>query len=174
MKPEILHTLLLDRAVGELSAETSELLEAYLATAPADAAAAERLASTIAAARAAVAVNATAAAAPTVIRAWRPSFTRRFIAFRELWRLAACLVLGGLVGWGAAHSAGSRDAAAEPIAPIATHAPARPTTAPMHTSGAFWRPTSLARSVTRPLSDAPRYRLRWDPSRPAPTLEETP
>jgi hypothetical protein len=54
MKPESLHALLLDRELGELSAEAAELLDAWLAEHPQSASAAPALRRTVATTRAAV------------------------------------------------------------------------------------------------------------------------
>ena len=101
MKPELLETLLLDRALGELRPEVAALLEAHLAQAPA---AARRAAEFDAAVRLARAAVATPPEAPPrtldVARLRRVHHAGQAALRRtEFLRLAACLALGLGLGW---------------------------------------------------------------------------
>ena len=101
MKPELLETLLLDRALGELAPEVAALLDAHLAQNPAAARHAAEFAATVEFARAVT-------AAPTEPprraldrdRLRRAQHAQISTARRtEMLRLAACLALGLGAGW---------------------------------------------------------------------------
>lgn len=106
MTPETLETLLLDRALGALPAETAALLEVYLAHDADAATRAHALVTTVQDARAAL-----QAARPRESGAARlPAFPRQQVAaarrHRAAWRmgaqsaaLAACVLLGLGIGW---------------------------------------------------------------------------
>jgi anti-sigma factor RsiW len=101
MKPELLETLLLDRALGELSPAVAALLDAHLAHDPAAARHAAELANTLQLARAAVAVPSEAPRRPLDVDRLRRAHhaVRATTRRREILRLAACLALGLVGGW---------------------------------------------------------------------------
>ena len=97
MKPETLEALFIDRAVGELSPEAAELVDAWGQQHPADCSRASAVATTLALAREAIAGDATAPHPPLPEPRWnRNRWNRRR---SELLRLAACLALGAGIGW---------------------------------------------------------------------------
>ncbi|MBL9203733.1 MAG: hypothetical protein JNN01_01510 [Opitutaceae bacterium] len=101
MKPEHLESLLLDRALGELSPAVADLLEAHLARDPEAARRAADFDVTVGAAR--QALHSTPAVAPPPFdraRFERAGSGNRLIGRRtELLRLAACLAVGLGAGW---------------------------------------------------------------------------
>lgn len=177
MKPETLEALLLDRALGELPPETGELLDAYLAQNPAAADRAESYRATTALARQALAAGAPCRAATSAPSArvspcpWRgvPSWT-------ELSRLAACVALGGVIGWlvprgGPAEAGSVPSVTAAPVAMVSGALDAASSSKP------FWSVGALAGRIdqraTDELADRP-YRLRWDSPARMPRWEEKP
>lgn len=100
MKPETIESLLIDRALNEVSPEVVELLDAYLAQNPSAAAGVAQIGDAIELARQAVAVPDKAlqrgfAVEPAQRRSWLDWFQVPRI---ELVRLAACLALGLALG----------------------------------------------------------------------------
>jgi anti-sigma factor RsiW len=179
MKPETLEALLLDHAMGELSPEISELLEAHLAHRPEAARQAAALFGTVVEARRAVAVRAEAPQRPLAVgRLRQAQVVRRRQAF--IWegaKLAACVVLGLTLGWyGRAERPASAVAAAPAIMPAR---PAVSATVPRRSANAtpdFW---SLARLEAAQQERQPaesrvssRFRLRWDSPVKMPHLED--
>lgn len=132
MKPELLESLLLDRALGELSPAVAALLDAHLANDPAAARRAAEFDSTLQLARAAVAVPSEPPRRPLDLERLRhaQTATRSAVRRMEILRLAACLALGLAGGWlfRAARTV-------QPSAPVAVaFAPARPSDPATH----FW------------------------------------
>jgi hypothetical protein len=179
MKPETLEALLLDRAMGELSPEVAELLEAHLAGISDAAHQAGGFAAIVQQARQAVALPEEAPPPLAVARlqqaqvAWR----RRAIVW-EAARLAACVILGLTLGW-YAHSA--REAPMIAATPV-TSAPAAPAVSaaapprPAESTPDFWALARLAAvQQEHPLAESratSRYRLRWDSPVKMPHLED--
>lgn len=175
MKTTTLDSLLLDRALGELSPEIGELLDAYLAQAPDDAARARRWSLTAQIARTAEAIDAPAKPLPP----WRAPHQRpRWMAPRELLRLAACLVLGGFAGWslgvgGAWFVPGTRSMPSSPVANVAKATTSRDPG--RRESAEFWSIAAFARGgAPEPAVDRASYRLQWDSPAKLPHLEEKP
>lgn len=131
MKPELLETLLLDRALGELPPAVAALLDAHLAHDPAAARRAAEFDATLQLARAAVAVPRETPRQPLdVERLRRAQRAARTAARRtEIFRLAACLALGLAGGW-LFRAARTVEAPAPVIAIAAPRAP--------ETSNHFW------------------------------------
>ena len=100
MKPETLESLLIDRALNELSPEVGELLDAYLAQNPSAAAGVARIGDAIELARQAVAAPDEAPQRGFAVElAQRRSWLDWFQVPRiELVRLAACTALGLALG----------------------------------------------------------------------------
>ena len=101
MKPESLEGLLIDRALGELSPEVAELLNAYLSANPRAAKKATAWTETWRLARNAMAsdVDARRQPLPKLKPHGRNSWNWR-VRRTELLRLAACLIIGVTAGWG--------------------------------------------------------------------------
>ena len=100
MRQESIEALLIDRALGELTREVSELLEAYLESHPLEAQQAEMWERTWQAAQRATAIE--VGVVPPPSRRLSAARTRRGwlgLRRRELLRVAACLVIGTGVGW---------------------------------------------------------------------------
>ncbi len=172
MKSEMLETLLLDRALGELSPEVAALLDAHLAQNPDAARRAAELAGTLQLARAATAAPVASAPHPLDVgRLRRAQRTQRSAARRvEIFRLAACLALGLGLGW-LAH-------APQPRLEIAAATPHRATPLPAVSPAGFW---SVARIVAEEQArrgtndrNETRYALRWESPTKQPRLEEKP
>ncbi len=180
MKPETLEALLLDRALGELSPEVAELLEAHLDHSPEAARQADRLAATVQQARQAVAARQEAPQLPLAVgRLQQEHRAQRQRAFVwELARLAACVVLGLTLGW---YGRSAREAPVVAAAPVATRlAPPVVVAAGLPPSTAstkdFWSLAKLAavQRERQPVESraTSRYRLRWDSPVKMPRLEE--
>ncbi len=175
MKTETLESLLLDRALGELSPEIGELLDAYLAQAPVDAARASRWSLVARLARAAEAIDDPAQPLP---RWHAPRHRPRWMAPRELLRLAACLALGGFAGWSmgaGGWQAGlrTRSKTSTPVANIAKATGPRETV--RREAAEFWSIAAFARAgASGPAVDRASYRLQWDSPAKLPHLEEKP
>ncbi len=101
MKPELLESLLLDRALGELPPAVAALLDAHLARDPAAAQRAAEFDATLQLARAAVALPREIPHQPLDVERLRcAQHAARTAARRtEIFRLAACLALGLIAGW---------------------------------------------------------------------------
>lgn len=101
MKPESLEGLLIDRALGELSPQVAELLEAYLQANPIAARQAAAWTETWRSAVRATAfdVDARLQPLPKLKSHGRNSWNWR-ARRTELLRLAACLIIGVTAGWG--------------------------------------------------------------------------
>ncbi len=151
MKPESLEGLLIDQALGELTLEVEELLDAHLAADPVAAQQAAAWAQTWQVARRAAALESDAQLHPPPLAQSRRIDPWSWKAYRaELLRLAACLVIGVATGWALF--------ATQPARPEAPSDAKRPTT--------FWSMTHLAAEYPGP--SAPnirpvRYELRWKP-----------
>lgn len=151
MKPESLEALLIDRALGELSPETSELLAEWCHEHPAATSSATTVTDAIALARQTAPGIARGSGAVLPAPAWLSA--RRHWRPTEYLRLAAVLVLGAGLGWCLRPQATPRPHAVSPV-PAAGVAAVPPATAP-----AFW---SVSARVAA---------LRANPSaRPAPTV----
>jgi anti-sigma factor RsiW len=147
MKPEHLESLLLDRALGELSPAVAELLEAHLALDPVAARRAAELGTTVQLARRAVAPPISGHPRPLdVAQLRRAERATQVIALRtEGYRLAACLALGLGLGWFARPITSVADSSA-PLAPASTFA----VTASPEPRSTFWSVARLAASQRRP------------------------
>jgi anti-sigma factor RsiW len=100
MNAAMLNSLLLDRALGELSPEVTALLEAYLAQHPEDARRAAEFSATMDLSRAAVAVPTAAPRPFDVTRLQpRPPAAAQSSRRSEMLRLAACVAVGLGLGW---------------------------------------------------------------------------
>lgn len=171
MKPETLQALLIDRSLGEMPAETAELLDAYLAEHPTAAAEAVCLGQTVALARSASLMPA-CEEHPLPLPPWRRGPAARLPFASPQWlKLAACIVAGLAVGWLA--RAPSPSLTSEPPAlrpPIAdARGDPRPAGAP---AAGFWA-TRTALSPT-PERRTGQYRLRWNSLAQRPLVEEKP
>ena len=180
MKPELLETLLLDRALGELSPEVTALLDAHLAQHPDAARRAAELADTLQLARAVSDTPAEAPHRPLDVERLRRTYRAQQSATRryEALRLAACLALGLGLGWLArAPQPHVEIAAALPHhAPVATPA-SSPVSAPTAASPAgFWSVARLvAEERSQPASDDHRENrdeLRWTSPTKQPQLKD--
>ncbi|MCY3767257.1 MAG: hypothetical protein OXH06_17705 [Gemmatimonadetes bacterium] len=101
MKPESLEGLLIDRALGELSPEVTELLDAYLQANPAAAEQAAAWTETWRGAVRATAFDVEGRLQPLPKLKPRGSNTWNWRIRRgELLRLAACLIIGVTAAWG--------------------------------------------------------------------------
>lgn len=177
MKPETVEALLIDRAMGELTPEAAELLEAHLAGDPDGARRVGGLAAVVQQARQAVALAEEAPPPLAIARLQQARRDQRQRAFLgELSRLAACLALGLALGW---YGRPTHAAAAVAAAPVVAASPAVSAAAqprPLEPAQDFW---SLARleavqqehqpAETRATS---RYRLHWDSPVKMPHLED--
>lgn len=174
MKPALLETLLLDRALGELSPEVTALLDAHLAQNPDAARRAAELAATFSLARAANAAPLAAPRRPLDLARLRhaqraeQSTTRRF----EFLRLAACLALGLGLGW----LARNPPPRVEIAAAIPRAAPALASPAAANPSNRFW---SISRILAEEQARVPatnrlndQYELHWNSPTKLPRLEE--
>lgn len=149
MKPESLEGLLIDRALGELSPEVSELLDVYLAANPAAAEQAAAWTETWRSAERATAfdVDARLQPLPKLKSRGRNSWNWR-VRRTELLRLAACLIIGVTAGWGLFATRVER-----------VQAPAVATQAPK-----FWSVNRLKEIYSRPSARKHRpvrHRLVW-------------
>lgn len=174
MKTEILESLLLDHALGELSPEVAELLETHLAHDPEAARQAAGLASTVQQARKAMAITQEAPRRSLAVeRLWQAQMThRRSVFIWELARLAACVVLGLTLGW-YGHTARIATVAATAVPPrvAAVGLPSAPEGA-----NDFWSLANLeaAQRERQPVESrtTSRYRLQWDSPVRMPRVEE--
>lgn len=111
MKPETLTALLMDRELGELSPESVELLDAYLALSPAAQSEAKAVARTVSTARETIhafpgltpVAEGKALSFPTIFKPWLAR-AAALIAFS-----GTCAVLGYRAGTSASHPDGSRN-----------------------------------------------------------------
>jgi anti-sigma factor RsiW len=179
MKPETLETLLLDQVMGELSPEVVELIETHLMRDPEGARQAAGLAATVQLARQAAALTPETPRRPLAVERLEKvqTATRRRSFAWELTRLAACGLVGLILGW-QGHIDRSRPA--EAMAPPAGHLdlPAgvqEPEQVPEARKD-FWSLTNLEAArrdrqsgESRPPS---RYRLHWNSPIKMPQLEE--
>jgi anti-sigma factor RsiW len=174
MKPEILETLLLDRALGELSPEVAALLDAHLAQHPDAAHRAAEFAATLQLARAATAAPAGSPPRPLDLARLRQVQHAQQSASRraEIFRLAACLALGLGLGWWVHVPQSNPDiAAALPSAPPAFASP-RATNPPAR----FWSLARLAAEHGAKTASAGRredhFELHWNSAAKMPHVEE--
>lgn len=180
MKPETLEALLIDRSLGELEPATAELLDAYLARNPDAAARAAAWQDTTHLARTAVGVKTSAASAVTRLPAmppWRRESTRLSRVVSAQWlKLAACLALGGAVGWLARPVPNVPQVVATP--PPTVVVVQQPEVAPMAESqpSLAWSTRMLARAEAASAASVDRsparYRLHWESPARKPILEE--
>jgi anti-sigma factor RsiW len=162
MKTENLETLLIDRALGELPAETAELLDEYLAHNPTAAQKSAQLEDTLRNAAESMRVD-----CPKITRAFPRDLIERAnrgLRWRQqtfqLLKLAACLALGLTLGW-----FGKTQPDAMTEARVTTSEPTLQETKSEHRatpSAGFW---SVARfeartSVTKSENKSSRYRLQ--------------
>jgi anti-sigma factor RsiW len=176
MKPEMLETLLLDRALGELPPEVAALLDAHLAQTPDAAIRAAEFADTLQLARTAVAAPRETPRALDLERLRRAhraqhSATRR----SEILRLAACLALGLGLGWLARTPSPHTVIAAATPRPVPVVSVPTPPPAAAPTTR-FWSVARLiaeerAQSATENRSDN-RFELHWNSPTKQPRLEE--
>lgn len=171
MKPENLESLLLDRALGQLSPEVADLLEAHLATEPLAARRAESLGRAVGQARHAVTVmtDLPAQAGRNADAAWRRA--RRTVRWRAAARDALKLAAGLAIGIGLAWFGRSPAPTASSFA-VAMPVESRPAN---HGAPVFWSTARLAREAqragerTEALSN--RYESRWLSPAKLPQLE---
>jgi len=169
MKTELLETLLLDRALGELSPEVSALLDAHLARDPAAARRATELTDTFQLARAASAAPPASPRRPLDVERLRRTQRAQRSATRrmEIFRLAACLALGLGLGWLARAPRPPAAIAAVPPPAVSTNAPP---------PARFWSLARLAAEQAAPTAAAghreSRYELRWNSTAKMPRVEE--
>lgn len=162
MKDETLNTLLTDRALGELSPEVSELLDAYVSQDPHLDRRAQERQSVVATLRSAISV-------PTPkVAAWRPPHPPRVWPAPTEWaRLAAVLVLGVATGWVFAVVRHAQEAS---IGSTASRSVAVVSPAPAD-AAVFWR-SPLKDRRSNAYDAAREYRLRWESPGKMPTVEE--
>jgi hypothetical protein len=170
MKPENLETLLLDRALGELSPAVVELLDEYLTRNPDAARQADTLTATLLLARQAVVLPSEAPPSPlSTVRLRQAQQTWRWRGLtREALRLAACAVLGLTLGW-YAHAPRSTSALAQTSLPeptVVRAVPVEPSSGDTATPLRFWSLAKLqAEQRARPASASHQeshYQLQWD------------
>ena len=139
MRQESLEALLIDRALGELTREVSELLQAYLESHPREARQAETWERTWQAAQRATAIE-VGAVPPPSRRLWAGKTRRGWLGLRrrELLRVAACLVLGTGLGW---ILSGGHEAPRGPSGPRADATPLAPSAGE---EAGFWSLAYLA------------------------------
>jgi anti-sigma factor RsiW len=169
MKTETLDTLLLDRALGELTPEVAALLEDHLAQNPAAASRARELAATFQLARSAVALPHEAPRPLDVERLRRAHQTERAgTRRREILRLAACLALGLTAGWLARTTPTKTEIAVSPV--VTTPTPREAATPSAH----FWSRAHIAaqHNAAPPERSNHREHLRWDAPLKMPRWEE--
>jgi len=169
MKPEMLETLMLDRALGELPLAVTELLDEYLTQHPDAARQADTLAVTLQLARRAVAMPCETAPRPLALdqlRQVQPARRWRGLT-RATLPLAACVVLGLTLGWyaRALRPAPTRAQASRPESTTVRAIPVEPSSSG-DGAARFW---SLAKRQaeqrSRPAAAShpeSRYQLRWD------------
>ena len=179
MKTETLEMLLLDQAMGELRPEVAELLEAHLTRTPKAARQAAGLAATIQLARQATALTPEAPRRPLAVARLRKVQTamRWRTAAWELTRMAACAVLGLILGWQGHINRG------QPVAAMARPA-GNPDLPAMVAEGEqvpasrtdFWSLANLGEAQRERQSGSSRpgsrYRLHWDSPVKMPQVEE--
>jgi hypothetical protein len=173
MKPENLEILLIDRALGELAPEVDELLGSYLARDPEAACQSGLLDATVRQARRA-AVPPPARVLPTLDTGrLRPALRAQRRRERAgTWvRLAACVVLGLVLGWVGHGERGSTSVAGAPTPAVV------PVREPPETSaGQFWSLARLeaGRERRQPAAadSGDRYRLRWESPVKMPSVED--
>lgn len=178
MKDTTLETLLLDRALGELSPEVAELLDEYLTQNPDAARQAGAVCATAQLAREAVALPRAASVPPLANARWRQAArVQRWRRWRnEALRLAAAVALGLAVG-GYGSLTHRTQVTAPPVA--IGSAPSTALAGAGRSSPRIWSSAKLQaeqRARTAPaagLSDS-RYRLRWDSPVKMPRVEEKP
>jgi anti-sigma factor RsiW len=161
MNDEILETLLLDHALGELSPEVVALLGAHLALDPAANRRAAELAETLRLTRAAVATPLAPPSRKLDLERVRQAQRHAWSSARrtEVLRLAACLLLGLGVGWSVRTLSTTADFVAPPIA-VAPMRSAKP-----EPSVHFW---SVARFAPAVMNQENSRRLRWNSTAPVP------
>jgi anti-sigma factor RsiW len=179
MKPETLETLLLDQAMGELSPEVAELLGAHLSHDPEAAQQAAGVAATVRLARQAVAATPETPRRPLAMERLRKAelaMRRRALAW-QLARLAACGVIGTVLGW-QVHSNRSRpaDGGTHPVVTADLAAVVLEGARVPEARKDFWSLANLEAAQRERQSGASRpsvrYRLRWDSPVKMPQVEE--
>jgi hypothetical protein len=174
MKPETLEVLLVDRALGELPPEVVELLESHLAHNPEAARQADQLAFTLQLARQAGAMEHEVPGRPLAVeRLWQAHVSQRWRSM--VWgfaKLAACLLLGLVLGW-FGHIPRRADVAATPVPLMA---PAVGLSSALKDAGDFWSLAHFeaAQRERQPVESrtTSRYRLHWDSPVKMPRVEE--
>jgi hypothetical protein len=179
MKPESLESLLLDHVMGELPPEVGELLEAYLAHNPEAARQAAGLAATAQLARQAAALTPETPRRPlAVARLQKVQTAMRWRAAAwELTRLAACGVLGMILGWQVSLDRSRPvDAIARPAGNPDIPAAILERTQASETRKDFWSLANLEADQRERQSGsshpASRYRLHWNSPVKMPQVEE--
>ena len=179
MKTDTLETLMLDQAMGELRPEVVELLEAYLTHAPEAAREAAGLVATIRLARQATALAPASLRRPLAVARLQKAQTalrRRTIAW-DLARMAACAVLGLILGWQGHSNRGQPIAAmarlaGNPDLPAMVAGPKQV----LESRTDFWSLANLGAAQREQQSGSSRpgsrYRLHWDSPVKMPQVEE--
>jgi len=179
MKTETLEMLLLDQAMGELRPEVAELLEAHLTRTPKAARQAAGLAATIQLARQATALTPEAPRRPLAVARLRKVQTamRWRTAAWELTRMAACAVLGLILGWqghlnrGQPVAATARQAGSPDLPAVVAEGEQVP-----ESRTDFWSLANLGEAQRERQSGSSRpgsrYRLHWDSPVKMPQVEE--
>jgi anti-sigma factor RsiW len=168
MKPETLNSFLLDRSLGELTPELDELLDAYLAHEPAALTRARAYRATVDLAHAALAT--TTDVKPPAIARWRtPRGPGSWRSRNEILRLAAVLVVGLGMGWGAAAMRLFYSSTPQPPALRTVAVGARPEL-PATTSFWSFAPSYRGQSATHAASRT--YHLRWESPGKLPEVED--
>jgi len=174
MNPEMLETLLLDRALGELTPEVAALLEAEIARTPGAARRAAEIDATLQLAGDAIAMPNLPPhrALDTAHLRAAESHARSSIRRMEILRLAACLTLGLGVGWMVRAPQSQTEIATSLPSPTLVPATAESAISPVR----FW---SLSRLTREQAAATPRARPRgsrldldWNSAAKLPRLEE--
>lgn len=172
MKPETLESLLIDRALGELGPEVSELLGSFLARTPEATRQAGQWEEAVRQARVATATL----QPPPGLRdaSWvRPALgAQRRRAITGAWiRMAACVALGLVLGW-----AGHRRPERAPVAAAPAPATVPAGEAPAASGGDFWSLAKLEGARGRRAADLDRVgdgpRLQWKSPAKMPQVED--
>jgi hypothetical protein len=179
MKPETLESLLLDQVMGELRPEVVDLLGTHLMHNPEAARQAAGLAATVQLARQAVALTPEMLRRPLAVERLHKvqTATRRRSVGWELTRLAACGMLGLILGWqGHIDRGRPADAMAPPGGSLDLPAGVPGPEQVPESRKEFWSLTNLEAAQrerqsgkSRPTS---RYRLHWNSPIKMPQVEE--
>ena len=161
---ENIESLLVDRAMGQLSPEAEALLEEYLQRNPALRESAHGVDRTIDAARQAFASDTAATHPLPALRRCRTFGSLKIL--RQLLPLAACL----LIGFGAGFSL-FRTEPPPPVKVVHTYQQVSPSIAPQHESGlTFWSiPANLKKP--EPPDHGDHVKVNWNLSRLSPDIK---